>query len=293
MTSAASPSPKPRIRARASSTRAWPIWRKRPRATLSKFPRCLIRTKPRSAVHSTRIKPSSPTPQGRARRCSTSAWSPSPKPRIRARAPSTRAWLTWRKRPEQRAASFRDAWFAQSLDRRPYQPHKAVVADATRQSVEMFDARLDALSEAADQSARVIDSSLADMAEAANRNAQQVSALLDVHKASIGAAFDSHKAVVADVTRESAQMFDERLAALSVAADQSARFVDARPGRHGGSGQPQRPASFRDARRAQGLDRRRSTRTEPSSPTPQDRARRRSTPAWPHSPRPRIKRTRD
>ena len=52
--------------------------------------------------------------------------------------------------------------------------------------------------------------------------------MLDMHKASIGAAFDSHKAVVADATRQSAQIFDARLAALAEAADQSARIIDLR-----------------------------------------------------------------
>ena len=53
------------------------------------------------------------------------------------------------------------------------------------------------------------------MADAANRNAHEVSALLEAHKASIGDAFDSHRADIADATRQSAQTFNARLAALA------------------------------------------------------------------------------
>ena len=52
--------------------------------------------------------------------------------------------------------------------------------------------------------------------------------MLDSHKASLGAAFDAHKAVVADARERATQMFNERLATLSEAADQSTRVVDAR-----------------------------------------------------------------
>ena len=52
--------------------------------------------------------------------------------------------------------------------------HKVVVADATQQSVQIFDARLAALAEAADQSTRIIDVRLADMVEAANRNTETI-----------------------------------------------------------------------------------------------------------------------
>ena len=55
-----------------------------------------------------------------------------------------------------------------------FNSHKVVVADATQQSVQIFDARLAALAEAADQSTRVIDLRLADMADAANRNAETI-----------------------------------------------------------------------------------------------------------------------
>ncbi|MBV9906098.1 MAG: hypothetical protein JOY52_00895, partial [Hyphomicrobiales bacterium] len=59
-------------------------------------------------------------------------------------------------------------------------------------------------------------------------HAQQVTTMLDLHKASMGAAFDSHKAVVADATQQSVQIFDARLAALAQAADQSTRIIDLR-----------------------------------------------------------------
>ena len=59
-------------------------------------------------------------------------------------------------------------------------------------------------------------------------HAQHVTAMLDLHKTTIGAAFDSHKVAVADATRQSAQVFDARLAALAEAADQSARVIDLR-----------------------------------------------------------------
>jgi DNA anti-recombination protein RmuC len=52
--------------------------------------------------------------------------------------------------------------------------------------------------------------------------------MLDLHKASMGAAFDSHQVVVADATQQSVQIFDARLAALAEAADQSTRIIDLR-----------------------------------------------------------------
>ena len=52
--------------------------------------------------------------------------------------------------------------------------------------------------------------------------------MLDLHKASMGAAFDSHKVIVADATQQSVQIFDARLAALAEAADQSTRVIDLR-----------------------------------------------------------------
>ncbi len=55
-----------------------------------------------------------------------------------------------------------------------FNSHKVVVADATHQSVQIFDARLAALAEAADQSTRIIDLRLVDMVEAANRNAESI-----------------------------------------------------------------------------------------------------------------------
>ena len=59
-------------------------------------------------------------------------------------------------------------------------------------------------------------------------HAERVTAMLALHKASMGAAFDSHKVVVADATQQSVQIFDARLAALAEAADQSTRVIDLR-----------------------------------------------------------------
>ena len=75
---------------------------------------------------------------------------------------------------------------------------------------------------------RRLDSSRAELEGKVGEQAQQVTAMLDLHKASIGAAFDSHKVVVADATQQSVQIFDARLAALAEAADQSTRIIDVR-----------------------------------------------------------------
>ncbi|HLX97280.1 MAG TPA: hypothetical protein VKR62_01170, partial [Roseiarcus sp.] len=72
------------------------------------------------------------------------------------------------------------------------------------------------------------DSSRAELEGKVGEHARGVTAMLDLHKASVGAAFDSHNVVIADATRQSAQMFDARLAALAEAADQSARIIDSR-----------------------------------------------------------------
>ena len=75
---------------------------------------------------------------------------------------------------------------------------------------------------------RRFDSSRAELEDKVGDHAERVTGMLDLHKASIGAAFDSHRAVIVDATRQSAQVFDARLAALSEAADQSARIIDSR-----------------------------------------------------------------
>ena len=56
---------------------------------------------------------------------------------------------------------------------------------------------------------RRLDSSRAELGDKVGEHAQQVTAMLDLHKASMGAAFDSHKVVVADATQQSVQIFDD------------------------------------------------------------------------------------
>src|SRR3984885_4282361 len=75
---------------------------------------------------------------------------------------------------------------------------------------------------------RRLDSSRAALEDKVGGNVQQATPLLCPEKGSSGAAFDSHKVVVADATQQSVQIFDARLAALAEAADQSTRIIDVR-----------------------------------------------------------------
>ena len=75
---------------------------------------------------------------------------------------------------------------------------------------------------------RRFDTSRAELEDKVGDHAERVTGMLDLHKASMDAAFYLHRAVVVDATRQSAQVFDARLAALSEAADQRARIIDSR-----------------------------------------------------------------
>ena len=75
---------------------------------------------------------------------------------------------------------------------------------------------------------RRFDSSRAELEDKVGEHTHQVNAMLDLHKASMGARSISHKIVVADATQQSVEIFDARLAALAVAADQSTRIIDVR-----------------------------------------------------------------